>query len=131
MGDRRRRGGGDSRPLAAAAGLLLDGPLGPGDGLEPAVGNRLAADHRLAVAPVLEAGLRPLDGLERAAQLRSDRLVAFGLVDLDGRVAGVFRLLTGLLCPDRLELTLDPGSLLAEALARAFRIHAGDPIRGT
>ena len=74
-------------PPAVEALLLGDRALGRRHGLEPRVGDRIAALDREAVRPVGEALLGALDGRELGAQVHGLAGVELGLVQLRGLVA--------------------------------------------
>jgi predicted ATPase/DNA-binding CsgD family transcriptional regulator len=87
--------------LPAGPGLLHR-QLGGGVGLEPLVGDWLAAEHRTAVSARLDPGERPVDRSEPVAELLGDRFVRrlFGQRQpLIAGVGGTVRWL--LLDPDR------------------------------
>src|SRR3954454_11573348 len=109
---------------AASAGLFAHVAVGPGNGLEPPVRDRLSADHGLAVGPVLEPRLGALDLVERPLQVIEEGTVSARLLEVVCLVARVLGFTGGVGLPVLLELALDPGPLLGETCACAVGVHA-------
>src|SRR5689334_1959634 len=99
---------------APRAGLFVHVAVGPGDRLEALVRNRIAADDGLAVGPILQPLLGPLDLVEVAAELLEESLVGTGAVEVVRLVAAVLHLIARVGLFVLAELLLDPGPLLGE-----------------
>src|SRR3954468_18151433 len=108
---------------AASAVLFVHVAVGPGDGLEASVWNRVAADYGLAVGPVLEPFLSALDLLERPPQVIAESAVGARLLEIIGLVTQVLGLARCVGILVLLELALDPSPLLGETCACAFVVH--------
>src|SRR5215213_2056687 len=109
--------------------LFADVAIGPRNRLEALVRDRVTADDRDAIRPVLQPSLSLLDRLERLFQILPQGAVSARLLEPVGLISRVFGLI-GRAAPVLLKLALDPSSFLGEALACVIGIHAGDPTCG-
>src|SRR5829696_5887314 len=109
------------------AGLLVDGALGPRDGREALVGDRLPALDRDAVRPLFEPLLGAADRREVVAQPVRQAGVALVLEELGPGVAEVLVDVRQLLVADPgqqpLDLLLDALARLGEQLSGAVVVH--------